>query len=123
MRSSYLNTPPFVNQSGRRQRASLVLLARSRQCRRPGSYCRGGSGLALGPASRGQYFKRLLDRYRVFVQLVAQPDWGVGRIRSTDGPLAKVRFANRGTVVVDTRHTRLNVLRLRPIPATPPPRS
>ena len=86
------------------------------------TYCRGGSGPALGAASPGQFFKRLLDRYRVYVHLGAQPDWGVGRVRSTDGPLAKVRFANRGTVVVDTRHTRLNVVRLRPIPATQPQR-
>ena len=79
------------------------------------TYCRGGSGLALANP-RGQYFKRLLDRYRVFVHLTHRPDWGVGRIRSVAGPLVTARFAERGLVTVDTRHKRLNVVRLQPIP-------
>jgi hypothetical protein len=56
----------------------------------------------------------LLRKVRIFVHLGAQPDWGIG------GTLVTVKFANRGTVAVDTRNARLNFVRIKPIAATRP---
>jgi hypothetical protein len=56
----------------------------------------------------------LLRKFRIFVHFGAKPDWGIG------GTLVTVKFANRGTVAVDTRSARLSIVRVKPIAATRP---
>jgi hypothetical protein len=79
------------------------------------TYCEGGSGAGFGAPPPGPHVPPWLLRHvRVFVHLGAKPEWGRGVIRSVKGPLVTVRFANRGTVVVDTRSTRLSVVGIKP---------
>jgi hypothetical protein len=86
------------------------------------TYCRGGSGSLLGAAPGSQRLKKLLRHHRVYVHLGARPDWGVGRLRKVDGALARVRFAGRGTVVVNLRDARLDIVQLKPLqPPRPRP--
>ncbi len=77
------------------------------------NYCEGNAGVGAPPGS--DFLKRLLRSFRVFVQLSAKPDWGVGRVRSAAGPWVTVRFANRGIVVVDTRSAYMSIVRIKPI--------
>jgi hypothetical protein len=77
------------------------------------TYCEGG-GAGVGAPPPGPHIPPWLLRHvRIFVHLGAKPDWGRGVVRSVTGPLVTVRFANRGTVVVDTRSARLNILRVK----------
>ncbi len=82
------------------------------------TYCKGSAGFAAPPG--GDFLGLLLSSFRIFVQLGAQPDWGIGKVRSVAGPLVRVDFANRGTVVVDTRSALLSIVRVKPIAATRP---
>ena len=80
------------------------------------SYCEGSAGVGAPPGS--DLMKRLLRSFRIFVQLSAKPDWGIGRVRSASGPWVTVRFANRGIIVVDTRSAQLSIVRIKPLGAT-----
>ena len=60
----------------------------------------------------------LLRKFRIFVHLGAKPDWGMGIVRSVTRTLVTVKFANRGTVAVDTRNARLSIVRIKRIAAT-----
>jgi Protein of unknown function (DUF3553) len=80
------------------------------------TYCKGSAGFAAPPG--GDFWRRLLRSFRIFVHLGAQPDWGIGKVRSVVGPWVTVDFANRGTIVVDTRSARLSIVRVKPIAAT-----
>jgi hypothetical protein len=78
------------------------------------TYCEGG-GAGLGAPPPGPHVPPwLLRQFQVVVHLDAKPEWGRGVVRSVKGPLVTVRFANRGTVTVDTRSARLSVVGVKP---------
>ena len=86
------------------------------------TYCRGGgTGLVGAPPPGHDRLARLLRTHIVDVRLPARPDWGIGRVRSVDGALVKVRFLRRGTVTVDTRNTKLSIVRVKPRAGGPKP--
>ena len=78
------------------------------------TYCRGGStGLVGAPPPGNDRLARLLRRHTVDVHLPARPSWGIGRVKSVDGALVRVRFLHRGTVTVDTRVAELSIVRVK----------
>ena len=85
------------------------------------TYCEGGA-TGLGAPPPAPFWKKLLRSFTVFVQVGAQPDWGIGKVREVAGPFVSVFFRQRGIVTVDTRSARLSFVRIVPKSPTFPVR-
>lgn len=83
------------------------------------TYCEGGSA-GLGAPPGDPFWKQVLRSFRVTVQVPAKPGWGLGRVQAVAGPFVTARFFHRGIVTVDTRSTRLSIVRIVPKSGTWP---